>query len=328
LFDAVFNEVVSAYSTGEKAKGRDIIAALRALKEIERREPTENERALLRRFPGFGCVALSIFPDPRTGQFREGWEQIGRELQELLTEDEYASARRTTFNAFYTSPVVMRAAYAGLDRLGLPADALVLEPGCGAGGFMGAAPAGMRFIGVEMDSVSGRIARALYPGHDIRIENFRDSRLPAVDAVIGNVPFADIRYEHGPHRFSLHDYFFAKSVDALAPGGVLALVTSRFTLDKLDGSAREYLAAQADFLGAIRLPDEAFKDQGTTVVAPSGRGRGPCGRLAESRHPPARWRDPGERLVRRAPGHGNGRIRHRARPLWPEHAQGGRAGRL
>lgn len=266
MFDAAFNEAVSGYSTGEKGKGRDIIAALRALKEIEGREPTDNERAILRRFPGFGCVALSIFPDPRTGQFREGWEQIGRELRELLTGEEYASARRTTFNAFYTSPVVMRAAYAGLNRLGLPADALVLEPGCGAGGFMGAAPAGMRFIGVEMDSVSGRIARALYPGHDIRIENFRDSRLPTVDAVIGNVPFADIRYGYGPHRFSLHDYFFAKSVDALAPGGVLALVTSRFTLDKLDGSAREYLAAQADFLGAIRLPDEAFKDQGTTVV--------------------------------------------------------------
>ncbi len=267
MFDAVFNEAVSGYSTGEKARGRDIIAALRALKEIEGREPNENERGILRRFPGFGCVALSIFPDPRTGQFREGWEQIGRDLQELLTEDEYASARRTTFNAFYTSPVVMRAAFAGLDRLGLPAGALVLEPGCGAGGFMGAAPAGMRFVGVEMDSVSGRIARALYPGHDIRIENFRDSRLPAVDAVIGNVPFADIRYEHGAHRFSLHDYFFARSVDALAPGGLLALVTSRFTLDKLDGSAREYLAAQADFLGAIRLPDEAFRDQGTTVVA-------------------------------------------------------------
>jgi N12 class adenine-specific DNA methylase len=267
LFDAVFNEVVSGYSTGEKARGRDIIAALRTLNEIEGREPTETERAILRRFPGFGCVALSIFPDPKTGQFREGWEQTGRELQELLTEDEYASARRTTFNAFYTSPLVMRAAFAGLERLGLPAGALVLEPGCGAGGFMGAAPSGMRFVGVEMDSVSGRIARALYPHDDIRIENFRDSRLPAVDAVIGNVPFADIRYEHGGQRFSLHDFFFAKSVDALAPGGVLALVTSRFTLDKLDGSAREYLAAQADFLGAIRLPDEAFKDQGTTVVA-------------------------------------------------------------
>jgi hypothetical protein len=266
VLDDDFNTAVSRYSTGEKAKGRDIIAALRTLKEIGGREPAESERAILRRFPGFGCVALSIFPDPRTRQFKEGWEQIGRALQDLLTEDEYASARRTTFNAFYTSPVVMRAAFAGLERLGLPAGALVLEPGCGAGGFMGAAPAGMRFVGIEMDSVSGRIARALYPGHDIRIENFRDSRLPAVEAVIGNVPFADIGYDHGPHRFSLHDYFFARSVDALAPGGVLALVTSRFTLDKADGSAREYLAARADFLGAIRLPDDAFKDQGTTVV--------------------------------------------------------------
>jgi hypothetical protein len=126
LFDDVFNEAGSRHSTGEKARGRAVIAALRVLKEIEGREPTQNERAILSRFPGFGCVALSIFPDPATGQFREGWEQIGRELRDLLTDDEYASARRTTFNAFYTSPLVMRAAYAGLERLGLPADALVL----------------------------------------------------------------------------------------------------------------------------------------------------------------------------------------------------------
>jgi hypothetical protein len=116
VLDDVFNEVVPGYSTGEKAKGRDIIAALRTLKEIEGWEPAESERAILRRFPGFGCVALSIFPDPRTRQFKEGWEQIGRALQDLLTEDEYASARRTTFNAFYTSPVVMRAAFAGLAK--------------------------------------------------------------------------------------------------------------------------------------------------------------------------------------------------------------------
>ena len=174
MLDDVFNPVVSRYSTGEKARGRDIIAALRTLKEIEGRE--RRERDILRRFPGFGCVALSIFPDPRTRQFKEGWEEIGQALQDLLTDDEYASARRTTFNAFYTSPSSCAQLLPGLNGSGFRR-ALVLEPGCGAGGFMGAAPAGLRFVGIEMDSVSGRIARASIPA-DIRIENFRDTRPP------------------------------------------------------------------------------------------------------------------------------------------------------
>jgi N12 class adenine-specific DNA methylase len=124
----------------------------------------------------------------------------------------------------------------------------------------------MRFVGVELDRVSGRIARVLHPGHDIRIENFRDSRLPEIDAVIGNVPFADVKLEHRGHRFSLHDYFFAKAVDTLRPGGVLALVTSHYTLDKQNAAIREYLAEQADFVGAIRLPSDAFQREGTAVV--------------------------------------------------------------
>src|SRR5437868_5546266 len=128
------------------------------------------------------------------------------------------------------------------------------------------APQGMRFVGVELDSISGRIARALHPGQDIRIENFRDSRLPAIDAVIGNVPFADVKLDHKGQKFSLHDYFFAKSVDSLKPGGILALVTSHFTLDKQNAAIREYLAERADFLGAVRLPSDAFKREGTAVV--------------------------------------------------------------
>src|SRR5271170_6389824 len=131
---------------------------------------------------------------------------------------------------------------------------------------MGQGRPGMRFIGVELDAISGRIARALHPGQDIRIENFRDSRLPAIDAVIGNVPFADVKMEHGGQRFSLHDYFFAKSVDSLKPGGVVALVTSHYTLDKQNAAIREYLAERADFLGAIRLPSDAFTREGTRVV--------------------------------------------------------------
>ena len=133
---------------------------------------------------------------------------------------------------------------------------------------MSLAPQGMRFIGVELDSISGRIARALHPGHDIRIENFRDTTLPEgrIDAVIGNVPFADVKLDYRGQQLSLHDFFFAKSIDALKPGGVLALVTSHFTLDKQNAAVREYLAEKADFLGAIRLPSDAFKREGTSVV--------------------------------------------------------------
>ena len=185
-----------------------------------------------------------------------------------MTTEEYASAKRTTFNAFYTSPIVIQAMYEALFRLGVSPGATVLEPGCGSGRFMSLAPPGMRFIGIELDSISGRIARALYPEHDIRIENFADTKLPegSVDAVIGNPPFADLRLPYRGVRIALHDFFFAKSLDALRPGGVLALVTTHFTLDKQNAATREYLAERADFLGAIRLPSDAFKNEGTRVV--------------------------------------------------------------
>jgi N12 class adenine-specific DNA methylase len=254
-----------------KAKARDIIAAITTLEAVERegRPPTREERHRLERFGGFGAVALSLFPDPVTGQYKDtSWQALGDELRSLLSADEYASAKRTTFNAFYTSPVVIAAMHDALARLGIPPDSTVLEPGCGIGHFMSMAPEGMRFIGVELDSISGRIARALHPNADIRIENFRDTRLPeaSLDAVIGNVPFADVKLEYRGHKLSLHDYFFAKSVDALRVGGVLALVTSHYTLDKQNAVLREYLAERADFLGAIRLPSDAFKQEGTRVV--------------------------------------------------------------
>ena len=142
------------------------------------------------------------------------------------------------------------------------------EPGCGIGNFMSQAPSAMRFIGVELDSISGRIARALHPTADIRIEGFQDTRLSEgeIDAVIGNVPFADVKLQYRRNRLSLHDFFFAKSVDLLRPGGVLALVTSHFTLDKQTATIREFLAQRADFVGAIRLPSDAFAREGTRVV--------------------------------------------------------------
>ena len=175
---------------------------------------------------------------------------------------------------------------------------------------MGCAPAGMRFIGVELDRISGRIARALYPAHDIRLENFRDTRLPQdrIDAVLGNVPFADVKLEYRGDRLALHDYFLAKSLDALKPGGVMAVVTSHYTLDKQHPEIRHRLAEQADFLGAIRLPSDAFTREGTSVVTDLVF---------------LKKRAPGEESAPRRPGlAGDGTPRHRRRgdphqPLLP-----------
>ena len=214
-------------------------------------------------------MALSIFPDPVSGAYKDaGWQALGEELGSLLTPEEYDSAKRTTFNAFYTSPTVIAAMHEAIGRLGVPAGATILEPGCGIGNFMAQGKGSHRFIGVELDSISGRISKALHPEHDIRIENFRDTRLPegCIDAVIGNVPFADLKLDYRGQKLSLHDYFFAKAVDSLKPGGILALVTSHFTMDKQNAAIREYLASKADFVGAIRLPSDAFKREGTAVV--------------------------------------------------------------
>jgi hypothetical protein len=197
-------------SQSDKQKAHDILNAIRTLQQIEaeQRPATQAERDILQKFPGFGAVAKRIFPNPITEAYDDpSFEPLGEELKSLLTPEEYASARRTTYTAFYTSPVVMNAMHNALERLGLPQDTLVLEPGCGNAGFMTCAPKGQRFIGVEMDGLSGRIAKALYPEHDIRIENFRDSNILPVDAVIGNVPFADVRLEYKARKYPLHDFF-------------------------------------------------------------------------------------------------------------------------
>jgi N12 class adenine-specific DNA methylase len=258
-------------ASGEKGKARDILAAIYTVKKVEeeKRPATQEEKQTLARFAGFGPVALSIFPDPVSGLYKDaGWQAIGEEVKTLLTPGEYDSAKRTTFNAFYTSPTVIASIHEAITRMGVPTNATILEPGCGTGNFMSQGTPGNRFIGVEMDSISGRIARAIHPEHDIRIESFRDTKLPEnrIDAVIGNVPFADLKLDYHGQKLSLHDFFFAKSIDALKPGGVLALVTSHFTLDKQNAAIREYLASKADFVGAIRLPSDAFKREGTAVV--------------------------------------------------------------
>jgi predicted RNA methylase len=256
-------------ASGEKARARDILAAIRTLHQVEHghRPATEPERQILARFGGFGAVALSLFPNPVTGRYKDaGWQVLGDELKSLLTPEEYDSAKRTTFSQYFTSPVVMDAMHDALARLGSPANATILEPGCGIGNFMAQAGPGQRFIGVELDGISGRIARLLHPQADIRIEGFQESRIPPVDAVIGNPPFGDVDIKYAGEKRSLHDFFFAKSVDILKPGGIMTLITSRFTLDKQNASTREYLAERADFLGAIRLPSTAFERQGTDVV--------------------------------------------------------------
>ncbi len=255
-------------SAGERTKARDLIEAIRTLKlvELEGRPATAGERLVMSRFCGFGPVALHIFPDPVTRTYRDGWERLGRELLGLLTPTEYMSVRASVFNAFYTSGPVMRHIFAGLQRLGLPDTARVLEPGCGIGGFISQALVGMRFIGVELDVISGRIAQLLYPDHDIRIENFRDSRLPAVDGVVGNVPFGRVTFDYKKQKLSLHDYFIVRSLAALRPGGLLGVVTSRFTLDRQDSVARQTMADLASLVGAVRLPSTAFQREGTRVV--------------------------------------------------------------
>ncbi|MGA2500336.1 MAG: DEAD/DEAH box helicase family protein, partial [Tepidisphaeraceae bacterium] len=262
---------LTVIASGEKSKARDILAAIRTVQSLEQeqRPATEEEKQILARFGGFGPVALSIFPDPVTGHYKDaGWQALGEELKSLLPPKEYDSAKRTTFNAFYTSPTVITAIHDAIDRLGIPDQATILEPGCGTGNFIKYGKPGAHFIGIEMDSISGRIAKALHPGQDIRIENFRDTKLPEdrIDVVVGNVPFADLKLDYQGMRLSLHDYFFAKSIDALKPGGVMALVSSHYTLDKQNATIREYLADKADFVGAIRLPSDAFKREGTAVV--------------------------------------------------------------
>lgn len=252
-------------------KARKTIDALYLLKylEAEGRPATDEEKEVLAGFSGFGPLANHIFPEPGTDRYKPGWSGWGDELKNLLTEEEYESAKRSTFNAFYTSPTIMQTIYDGLAQMGVPQTGIhALEPGCGIGNFMGAAPEGMKFTGVEKENLSGRIARLLYPDQDIRIEPFQKTALPkdSVDLVVGNVPFSDLSLKWRDSKLSLHEYFFAKSLESLHEGGVLALVTSRYLMDKKDSTFRESLAKEADFLGAMRLPKGAFRQEGTEVV--------------------------------------------------------------
>jgi N12 class adenine-specific DNA methylase/predicted O-methyltransferase YrrM len=254
----------------------DIIELVKKL-ESEKRQATPEEQALLVKYTGWGAsdLANNLFPD-NLYQARPEWRELVERAQSLLTPEELKTAKRSTQYAHYTSEGVIRGIYKGLDRMGFTGGR-VLEPGAGIGLFAGLMPEEManasHYTGVEMDHLTAAIAKQLFPAENVVQGDFVKQRLPGdfFDAAIGNPPFARTIIQDDPaykkYRFSLHDYFFAKTIDRVRPGGLLVFVTSRYTMDKGDDKARKYLAARADLLGAIRLPQTAFKQNaGTEVV--------------------------------------------------------------
>jgi hypothetical protein len=247
-----------------REKARANLEAIRTLKQLEAedRDATDFEKAVLARYSGWGAMANVFEPNPP-----RDWEQTTGELRQLLTSDEYASARASTPNAHFTSPVVISAVWQALERLGLADGAQVLEPSMGVGHFFGLMPEaftpGTRRTGVELDSLTARIAQRLYPDTTIFAKGFEETSLPDnfFDAVVGNIPFGnypvfDPAYRRSPAvTRAIHDYFFAKALDKVRPGGMVALITSRYTMDKQDATSRQYLAECANLIGAIRLPN-------------------------------------------------------------------------
>ena len=241
------------------------VRAIRLLKKLERenRFATPEEQAVLAQYVGWGGLADCF--DERHSKYAE--------LKALLDEDEYAAARESTLTAFYTPPVVIRSIYQALENMGFKTGNL-LEPSCGIGNFIGMRPeslADSKIYGIELDGISGRIAQQLYQKSSIAVQGFEKTDLPDsfFDAAIGNVPFgsfkvSDKRYDK--HNFLIHDYFFARTLDKVRPGGIVAFVTSKGTMDKENPTVRKYIAQRADLLGAIRLPNNTFKDAAGTEV--------------------------------------------------------------
>ena len=255
---------------GPKEKFWRNIKAIATLKQIEQenRHATPEEQHLLSQYVGWGGLADAFDQD------KPAWAAEYSELKELLTPEEYAAARGSTLNAHYTSPTVIRAIYEAVGRMGFKTGN-ILEPSCGVGNFVGMLPesmAGSKMYGVELDSISGRIAQQLYPKADITVAGFETTdRRDFYDLAVGNVPFGQYQVNDKAYNklgFNIHNYFFAKSLDQVRPGGVIAFVTSRYTMDAKDSTVRRYLAQRAELLGAIRLPNNAFKaNAGTEVVS-------------------------------------------------------------
>ena len=255
---------------GPKQKFARNIEAIRTLQtlENENRNATPEEQEILSQYVGWGGLADAFDPD------KGSWAKEYKELKGLLSEDEYAAARASTLNAHYTSPTVIRAIYDAVEQMGFTTGN-ILEPSMGVGNFFGMLPESMqgsRLYGVELDSITGRIAQQLYPEANITVAGFETtSQRDFYDLAVGNVPFGNYKVNDKAYNklgFSIHNYFFAKALDQVRPGGIVAFVTSRFTMDSKDSSARKYLAQRADLLGAVRLPNKAFKaNAGTEVVS-------------------------------------------------------------
>ena len=255
---------------GAKQKYARNIEAIRTLFQLEQehRGATAEEQQVLAQYVGWGGLADAFDPN------KDGWTKEYAELKGLLSEDEYAAARSSTLNAHYTSPTVIRGIYDAVERMGFRSGN-ILEPSMGVGNFFGMLPSSMadsRLYGVELDSITGRIAKKLYPQADITVAGFETTdRRDFYDLAVGNVPFGQYKVNDKAYNklgFSIHNYFFAKAIDQVRPGGVVAFVTSRYTLDSKDSSARKHMAERADLLGAIRLPNNAFRaNAGTDVVS-------------------------------------------------------------
>ena len=255
---------------GPKAKFQANINAIRLLKELEvvGQQASPEQQEVLSRYVGWGGLADAFDPE------KPAWALEYAQLKELLTPEEYAAARSSTLNAHYTSPTVIQAIYEAVGRMGFETGN-ILEPSMGVGNFFGMLPEKMRnsrLYGVELDPVSGRIAKQLYPKADITVGGFETTdRRDFFDLAIGNVPFGQYQVNDKAYNklnFSIHNYFFAKALDQVRPGGVVAFVTSRYTMDAKDSTVRRYLAQRAELLGAIRLPNDAFKkNAGAEVVS-------------------------------------------------------------
>lgn len=262
-------EAAELPKAGQKTRYQWNVEAIRLMKQIEMegRAATTEEQKILARYVGWGGIPQAF--DERN----ENWKKEYEELKSLLTDSEYTDARESVTTAFYTSPEIIEAIYQGLSQFGFK-QGTVLEPSAGVGHFFGAMPEemrGSRLYGVEKDSVSGRIAKLLYPDAKIKVSGFEETQFPDnfFDVAVGNIPFGDFKLydkKYAKHNFRIHDYFFAKALDKVRPGGIVAFVTSKGTLDKANPGVRKYLAERAELIGAVRLPNTAFKDSAGTDV--------------------------------------------------------------
>ena len=257
-----------AYPTGPKAKYTANVTAIKTLKQIEseHRHATAEEQDILAHYSGWGGIADAF------DSTKEKWSREYAELKDLLTDKEYTAARESTLTAFYTEPYIIKSIYTALENMGFTGGE-ILDPAMGTGNFFGNLPAEMaknsRLYGVELDSLTARIAKELYPEAKIQNRGFERTKFVngTFDVIVGNVPFGDFKpYDPEYDEYLIHDYFFAKSIDKLKPGGIMALITSAGTMDKYDDSFRRELSGKADFLGGVRLPEDAFRTAGTQTV--------------------------------------------------------------